>query len=385
MSKSVYLFLLFVLAIAISCMKEFPNPALPDVKSIPTDPIKSFGLLSPSTGTNLTVFKSDQAVVIDWEDSPDATSYEWVADLPTGSFASPKLVIPSDNTGKTSKLTLTYTQIDAALATIGVKVGESVDYKWSVRAKAGSNVKLASTPRNITFKRGGVTFTISVPANTPANFDVYLAGEFGFLTGSNWQQPGTNPALKLTKNSNGTYSIILGIPSGQTFEYKYFIAPVGGSSWSNGERVPNSNGVGTNSAPNRKLTYDGVNNNIDQVVSFWEGYDYPYIVFNLTAPANTPANRGVFIAGQLNRLGAAPSEWQQPGTNPALQMTRSNGQNFFIVFPQPASGTSLEYKYFVSSISSPTWDNGSNGGNKSFTFSGSNNAQSDNVSSWDGI
>jgi hypothetical protein len=385
MKSSFYFFLLSIIMIVASCTEEVPNPALPDVNSIPTDPIKSFGLVSPASGTNLTVFQSNQEVVIDWEDSPEATTYEWVADLPAGNFANPTLVIPADNDGKISKLTLTYTQIDAALATVGVNVGQSVDYKWSVRAKSGSNVRLASTPRNITFKRGGVTFTISVPVNTPENYDVYLAGEFGFLTGSNWQQPGTNQALKFTKNASGTYSIILGIPTGQTFEYKYFIAPTGGSSWGNGERVPNSNGIGTNGAPNRRFTYNGTNNAINEVVSFWEGYDFPYVVFNLVAPANTPTDRGVFVAGQLNRLGVAPSEWQQPGTNPSLQMTKGSGQNYFIVFPQPATGTSLEYKYFVSSISSPTWNNGSNGSNKSFTFNGSNNSQSDTVSSWDGI
>jgi hypothetical protein len=387
MKKSIYFYLLSFLVIAMSCTKDFPNPALPDVKSIPTDPIKSFGLVSPASGIAVTVFTSSQTVVIDWDDSPDATTYEWVADLPTGTFATPKLVIPADNSGKLSKLTLTYTQIDALLATAGIAVGGSVDYKWSVRAKSGTNVRLASTPRNITFKRGGVTFTINVPANTPAGFDVYFAGAFGFLTGTDWQTPGSNQALKFTKNSNGTYSIILGIPPGQTFEYKYFIAPVGGQSFSYGEREPNANGVGTKGLSNRKFTYTGTNNDNYQVVSFWEGYDYPYISFNLTAPANTPTDRGVFVAGQFNRLGVAPSEWQKPGENPSLQMTKSTptGLDYFIVFPQPASGTSVTFKYFVASVNAPTWGNGSNNGDQTFTFNGSNNSRSDTVTSWEGI
>ncbi len=382
--------LLFSALVFGACTKEVPNPLLPDVSTFPVDAIKSFSLISPSTGSNVTVYKSDIIVSIDWSDSEGATMYEWVADLQTGDFSTPKLVVPADNNGKDSKLTLTYTQLDDALAAAGVKLDESVDYKWSVRAKTGSTIKLATTPRNITLKREGpvdVTFSVAVPANTPASYEVYFAGEFGFITGDNWQEPGSTQSqkLKFTKNANGTYSLTLSLFRGKSFEYKYFIAPAGGTSWGNGERFPNSNGVGTNGPPNRKFTFSGSNRNVNHAVSFWEGYDYDYVMYDLTAPANTPADRYVFVAGQFNKIGAAPSEWQQPGTNPTLVMTNSSGQKYFIVFPKPASNVSLEYKYFVSSTSSPTWDNGSEGSNKVFNFTGSNLVQSDVVNSWSNL
>jgi len=385
MKNSFNVFLLFLLFVAASCTKELPNPALPDVASIPTDPIKTFGLVSPSSGLSLNIKKGTQEVALSWTASEGAALYDWVADRLTGNFSTPLLVIPANNAGKNTNLTLTYTQLYDALTAAGVADGAKIDLKWSVRAKSGSAVKLAATPRNISFQKGGVTFTVYAPSNTPTDYDVYLAGEFGFLPGaSNWQQPGTNSSLKMNKNSDGSYSLILGIPNAQAFDYKYFIAPKGSASWNNGERAPNSNGIGTQGAANRKFTYNGTNDAVSQVVSFWEGFDFSYVVFNLTAPANTPADRNVFVAGEFSNLGA-PENWQQPGTNPKLQMTQGSGQNYFIVFPQPASGTSLGYKYFVSSVFAPTWGNGSDGGNKSFTFGGTNNGQSDTVTAWDGI
>jgi hypothetical protein len=335
---------------------------------------------------SLNIKEGEQEVSIQWTEADGASTYEWIADEADGDFSSPLLVIPSDNEGTDPSLTLTYTQIFDALGEAGVSEGQKVNLKWSVRAKSGSNTRLATTPRLINFQRGGVSFTVYVPENTPSDYDVYLAGSFGFLTGSDWQQPGTNPSLKLTKNSDGTYSIILGIPVNQSFEYKYFIAPSGGSSWGNGERKPNGDGTGTDGLPNRTFTYDGTSDEIFQVVNSWEGFDYPYIAFKLQAPENTPLDKDIFIAGQLSNLGVAPGDWQQPGTNPRLKLTKDgSGQNYFIMFPRPENGTALNYKYFLSSTSSPVWDNGENGGDRNYSFNGTNPIANDVVASWSGF
>jgi hypothetical protein len=377
------LFFLFVTAVIVgACTKDVPNPALPDVKKFPIDAVKGFSLVSPSSGLSLNIKPGGQVLAFDWEDATGASTYEWVADITTGDFSNPLIVIASDNSGVDSNLSLTYTQIFDALGTAGVADGQKIDLKWSARAKSGSEVKLASSARNITFQRGGVTFMAYVPANTPAGYDVYLAGSFGFLTGADWQQPGTNPNLKLSKNSDGTYSIILGIPSGQSMQYKFFIAPTGGSSWGGGERDPDGTGTTTNGAGNRSFTYDGTNDLNIQRVSFWEGYDYPYVAFNLTAPVNTPADKDVFVAGEWDKVGAAPGSWQQPGTNANLKMTHTGGQNYYFVVPKPAVSTSFQYKYFIATTTSPDWGHGENGNNRTFTYSGSNNSISDVVASW---
>lgn len=385
--KRIYQYLPFLLLFSVfACTEEVPNPALPDLSGIPEETIKPFAVLSPSSGLSLNIKRGEQTLAIDWADAPGATTYEWVADEMDGDFSSPLLVIPSANTGKASNLTLTYTQIYEKLGEAGVDDGEKVDLKWSVRAKTGNSTRLATSPRLITFQRGGVTFTVYVPANTPSDYDVYLAGEFGFFTGSNWQQPGSNASLKLNKNSDGTYSIILPVPVNQSFNYKYFIAPSGASTWNHGERRPNANGSGsTGDGTDRSFTFTGTNDNVIQTVSFWEGYDYEYLLFKLTAPANTPVNRDVFIAGELDKVGGAPGAWQQPGTNARLKMTRSSNTEFFIVFPKPTANFDMQYKYFVSSTAAPTWDNGENGGNRNLSFTGTNTVVADQVASWSGI
>lgn len=374
------------LLFAFACSEDVPNPALPDINSIPEEPIKAFSLISPSSGASLNIKPGDQIVEIRWSAAEDADTYEWIADERDGDFSEPLLVIPSNNEGISTTLTLTYTQIYDALGDAGVAEGERANLKWTVRAKSGNVSRLATSPRYLDLQRGGVRFTVFVPENTPDNFDVYLAGQFGFLTGADWQQPGTNPNLKLTKNADGSHSIILGIPENQSFNFKFFIVQNGGpGSWSNGEQQPNGAGDGSEGMPDRSFTYTGVGDEFYFNVSFWEGFLYPYVVFRLEAPANTPTDRDVFVAGQWDALGVAPGAWQQPGTNPRLKMTRVNAQEYYFVVPEPANGTSVFYKYFISSTTAPTWDNGENGGDRNFVYDGTNNVVEDVVGSWGGI
>ncbi|WP_233184185.1 basic secretory protein-like protein [Paenibacillus sonchi] len=83
----------------------------------------------------------------------------------------------------------------------------------------------------------GVTIVISVPANTPANEDLYLTSN---LTG--WNTADAN--YKLTRNADGTYSIKLNVAAGTNIQYK-----ITRGSWATVE--VNSNG---SDIANRSLT-----------------------------------------------------------------------------------------------------------------------------------
>jgi hypothetical protein len=339
---------------------------------------------------------------ITWEESVAASgedvTYEWLADELDGDFSTPLLTVPSDEDGLSNEVTLTLGQIDAALASIGVAIGSTTNVKWTIRATEGSNKRLANTPRTLSIRRGGLTFIVYVPNNTPSNKEVYLAGQFGFIDGpggsiNDWQQPGTQPALKMNKISDGVYSLTIAPPANNaTFEYKYFLATAATPDWGNGERKPttggNNNGDGM---PNRKLTYTSGNDNVSDVVSIWEQHPFNHVVFKLTAPNSTPAPnvREVFVAGEWNQLGVAPGAWQQPGTNPRLEMTRDFGDEskklYFYVTPRPSDNISMKYKYFLATLSSPAWNNGENGGDRTYIYTGTQVVTDDTVSGWDGF
>ena len=382
-------------AILLSCKDDAPDPALPNVDDLgDPNPITTFAVTGPANGLSLSIKPAATTVTIDWEGTSEATGkdvrYEWLADEADGDFSDPLLVFPSDNEGRDTQLTVTYTELYDALGEAGITAGAVVNLKWTVRATAGSERRLATTPRSLTIRRGGFTFIVHAPANTPTDADVYLAGAFGVLgTGfSDWQEPGTNSALKLTRNEDGTYSTTLGLEPGMNIEYKYFL----GAGWGGGEQKPNGDGTGTEGAANRKLTI-GQADTYHEVVGLWEGHAFPYLAFRITVPENTPANQEIYIAGEVSKVGA-PSDWQQPGTNPALKLTPYGDGSYFIVFPQPANGTSLGYKYFLATTAAPNWGAGeqahngpgncSGRDNRGFTFDGTTTVATGDVEVWEG-
>jgi hypothetical protein len=385
-----------VAALLVSCKDDAPDPALPDVSGLgDPNPITTFQVTGPSNGLSLSIKPAATPVVIEWQETSDATGkdvrYEWLADEADGDFSDPLLVFPSDNEGRDTKLTVTYTQLYDALGEAGVAAGAVVNLKWTVRATAGGEKRLATTPRSLTIRRGGFTFIVHVPANTPTDADVYLAGTFGVLgTGfGDWQEPGSNAGLKLTRDDDRTFSITLGLEPGMNLEYKYFL----GAGWNGGEEKPNGDGTGTEGASNRRLTV-GETDTYHEVVGLWQGRAYPYLAFRVTVPENTPADQDVYIAGEIANIGGAPGNWQQPGTNPALKLTPYGDGTYFIVFPAPANGTSLGYKYFLATAAAPNWgageqahngpNNCSGRDNRSFTFDGTTHVVNEEVAVWEG-
>lgn len=127
--------------------------------SIP-DTLSNFALLGPANNTTLTVTQGNTTPVnINWRrsarsQSGPAVTYEWLVDVPAGTFATPLATIPANSAGVDSVLTLTQNQIDALLASNGVAFGGTIALKWTVRATSGNLNKLAVAPFNITLTRG---------------------------------------------------------------------------------------------------------------------------------------------------------------------------------------------------------------------------------------
>ncbi len=85
----------------------------------------------------------------------------------------------------------------------------------------------------------GISVTFNANMSYAQNFDpkkdsVYIAGTF---PDANWNEPGTNPALRMSDaDSNGIYTITITFPSAQEVQYKYFInAGWGGGEWDGGD------------------------------------------------------------------------------------------------------------------------------------------------------
>ncbi len=118
-------------------------------------------LLTPANGATvvLNAATPNEPVSITWSASKPgvntAPTYKWVAALKTGSIDAPILEIPSNNGGKDTKLTLTFSQIDAALASKGIAASILVDMIWSVVADNGSTKLRSDDVFSIKIKRFG--------------------------------------------------------------------------------------------------------------------------------------------------------------------------------------------------------------------------------------
>ncbi|MFC5700257.1 carbohydrate binding domain-containing protein [Cohnella faecalis] len=98
-----------------------------------------------------------------------------------------------------------------------------------------------------------LTIVVTAPSNTPSNADLYLASSL-----NGWST--NDSAYKLTKNTNGTYSITLSIASGTSFDFK-----VTKGSWAGVEA--NSNGT---DIANRTFTTSGGAQTLNITVQRWK-------------------------------------------------------------------------------------------------------------------
>lgn len=153
--KKIYSIFLLALLVFSGCKKiDFDM-------DINGEAVGNFSLSAPADNAMLVLNSGtpNNTVTIQWTTAKPGVSaeptYKWVAALKTGNIDAPILEIPSDNSGKSNKLTLTQKVIDDALKAKGIAEGVKTDLIWSVIADNGS-VKLKATANyNISITRFG--------------------------------------------------------------------------------------------------------------------------------------------------------------------------------------------------------------------------------------
>lgn len=276
-----------------------------------SEAIMSFLLTGPTTGT--TIFlkesKADSTIEITWESTLSGlgapVTYEWLVDEADGDFSDPLITMSSDDEGASNKLTLTFQQLEDALAGIGVEAQSLADLQWTIKASAADAVQFADEAFDLKLVRWGTEVRLRIPALpalTPVGKDVYVAGSFSFLGlgFGDWEEPGTNDSLKLTKDTDDSYYLDINVPKGKTFEYKFVLATTGSPGYDLAEQKFNDANDACEDKPNRTLTFDGTNHVVDHTVDSWNGFcpfnvmDYVYLVGNAT-PANWNENTSVVM------------------------------------------------------------------------------------------
>jgi len=118
--------------------------------------LTAFNLISPPNNTSLlTLVTNTTPVNINWTKSGQAVNYRWLYASPNFSNqANVKLRIAANNSGFDSLLTLRNSQVDSALAGLGVNVGDSTVGQWRVYGYSGSDSLASAQTYNITMRRG---------------------------------------------------------------------------------------------------------------------------------------------------------------------------------------------------------------------------------------
>ncbi len=163
--------------------------------------------------------------------------YTFLGDtLGTTNFSTPTLLVPANNNGLDTVLTLTLGAIDNLMAARGKNVGDTLKFSWSVRATDGSITTFATTPNVLSIVRGNLIttakFVVDMRNQTVNANGVHIAGN----KINNW-----NPAATLLTNGGvGTlFSTFVTLNARDTVEYKY----LNGNAWGTDETVPMSCGV----------------------------------------------------------------------------------------------------------------------------------------------
>jgi 2',3'-cyclic-nucleotide 2'-phosphodiesterase/3'-nucleotidase/5'-nucleotidase len=129
--------------------------------------LSPFSLLTPVNNARLIASENGtQNVTITWQNA-FATSYKWFLTGATGTFTAPVLVVPSNNSGAATTLTLTTGAIDQVLAGLGLAKGDSIQTKWTVYAYHNGDSLKASQEFNLKLvrQRRLTPFSLLQPAN----------------------------------------------------------------------------------------------------------------------------------------------------------------------------------------------------------------------------
>ncbi|MEZ4691591.1 MAG: T9SS type A sorting domain-containing protein, partial [Ignavibacteria bacterium] len=176
--------------------------------------LTAFNLSSPPNNTTLlTLVTNTTPVNITWTKSGEAVKYKWLYASPNfSSQANVKLSIASGNNGFDSILTLRNSQVDSALAGLGVAVGDSSVGQWRVYGYSASDSLASAQTYNITFRRGippTVTTSVdsiivSVPFGQSAtrNMNIGNTGQFNL----NWTISESSSSLINNPGNGNNYT-----------------------------------------------------------------------------------------------------------------------------------------------------------------------------------
>jgi hypothetical protein len=139
------------------------------------DTLTPFTLATPPNNTTYSALGGG-SVTITWNrttrslggTTPPIT-YEWMVDLPTGTFNPPLALIPSAGAGLDSVLVLTDAQINALLAANAIPPGVPAVAIWTVKATSGNLERFADQPFTI-------TLIGSAPCANPDSVTISAAG-----------------------------------------------------------------------------------------------------------------------------------------------------------------------------------------------------------------
>lgn len=122
--------------------------------------LNAFDLLTPAN--NAFIYVAGPALTpvdISWESAgANAVAYEWRAVGTGGSLNTPAAILPSDNMGMDTTLSLTVQAVDDLLASLGVAVGDTAVLDWTIVAYDASGDSLFATmPHTASLLRLGVS------------------------------------------------------------------------------------------------------------------------------------------------------------------------------------------------------------------------------------
>jgi hypothetical protein len=168
----------------------------------------AFNLSTPANNSRVEVQENaNTPIIINWTKSANAIAYKWFVTTTNGSFTTPLSVLPSNNLGVDSLLTLTSGTVDAMLASMAIIKGDSVELKWTVFAYKNAADSLKATQDftiKIVRKRDLQAFNLLTPAN---NSRVEVEANDNTPVPITWQSSATGATYKwLLDAQNGNFS-----------------------------------------------------------------------------------------------------------------------------------------------------------------------------------
>lgn len=166
-----------------------------------------FRIQSPASATSIVLNAATPALPIEisWTAAKPgidkAITYKWIAVPRGGEIKEYKYELPSDNSGKATKLTITHQQLDQLLGSKGVAANTAADLTWSIEASNGETQIISQDVYFITIKRfgdGASPFILYGPVSSTSNMTINPVSSTD-LVEFKWQRSvpaGSGPAVK---------------------------------------------------------------------------------------------------------------------------------------------------------------------------------------------